>query len=205
MSKPDSWRARSSRPGAVIDMFSRTGLRMIGMKLNHMSVAQALEFYGPVEEVLEQKLAPVAARRAMAAIKGELGFSLPKGSMKKLVELVGLPYARHQFEQIISFMTGRCPSDCTAAERDSAGLVKSLVIVYEGEDAVSKIRDVLGPTDPSKAPGGTVRSEFGSNIMVNTAHASDSPENAAREIAILRMQQNSFAPIVRGAIAEIGH
>jgi len=204
MIKPDSWRARSSRPGAVIDMFSRTGLRMIGMKLNHMSVAQALEFYGPVKGVLEQKLAPVAARRAMAAIKGELGFSLPKGSMKKLVELVGLPYARHQFEQIISFMTGRCPSDCTMAERESVGLVKSLVIVYEGEDAVSKIRDVLGPTDPSKAPGGTVRSEFGSNIMVNTAHASDSPENAAREIGILRMQENSFAPIVRQAIAEIG-
>ncbi len=204
MIKPDSWRARSSRPGAVIDMFSRTGLRMIGMKLNYMSVAQALEFYGPVEEVLQRKLAPVAARRALAAVKAELGFSLPRGSLKKLVDLVGVPYARHQFEEIVNFMTGRRPSDCTRDELREDGLVKSLVIVYEGEEAVGKIRDVLGPTDPSKAPGGTVRSEFGSNIMVNTAHASDSPENAAREIGVLRMQENSFGPMVRRAIAELG-
>lgn len=205
MIKPDSWRTRSSRPGAVIDMFSRTGLRMIGMKLNRMSVSQALEFYGPVATALETKLAPVAARRALAAIEGELGFTLPKGSLEKLVKLAGLPYARHQFEQIVTFMTGRCPSDCTPGERDRAGLVKSLVIVYEGEDAVAKIRDVLGPTDPSKAPGGTVRSEFGSSIMVNTAHASDSPENAAREIEILRMRESIFADVVRRAIAEIGN
>lgn len=204
MIKPDSWRTRSSRPGAVIDMFSRTGLRMIGMKLNRMSVAQALEFYGPVATTLETKLAPVAARRALAAIEGELGFTLPKGSLEKLVKLAGLPYARHQFEQIVNFMTGRCPSDCSPTELTRDGLVKSLVIVYEGEDAVAKIRDVLGPTDPSKAPGGTVRSEFGSSIMINTAHASDSPENAAREIEILHMRESIFADVVRRAIAEIG-
>jgi nucleoside diphosphate kinase len=205
MIKPDSWRTRSSRPGAVIDMFSRTGLRMIGMKLNHMSVDQALEFYGPVAGVLEKKLAPVAARRALAAIEGELGFSLPKGALDELVNLAGLPYARHQFEQIVTFMTGRCPSECSAEEQSRDGLVKSLVIVYEGEDAVAKIREVLGPTDPSKAPGGTVRSEFGSNIMVNTAHASDSPENAAREIGILRMRESIFADVIRRTIAEIGN
>ncbi len=51
--------------------------------------------------------------------------------------------------------------------------------VYQGVDAVRKIREVLGPTDPSKAPPGTIRREFGSTIMVNAAHASDSPENAA--------------------------
>jgi nucleoside diphosphate kinase len=189
----------------VIDMFSRTGLRMIGMKLNHMSVDQALEFYGPVAGVLEKKLAPVAARRALAAIEGELGFSLPKGALDELVNLAGLPYARHQFEQIVTFMTGRCPSECSAEEQSRDGLVKSLVIVYEGEDAVAKIREVLGPTDPSKAPGGTVRSEFGSNIMVNTAHASDSPENAAREIGILRMRESIFADVIRRTIAEIGN
>jgi nucleoside diphosphate kinase len=202
MIKPDSWRTRSSRPGAVIDMFSRTGLRMIGMKLNRMSVAQALEFYGPVEDVLKRKLAPVAARRALAAIEGELGFALPKGSMEALTNLAGLPYARHQFEQIVNFMTGRRPSDCTPADLKRDGLVKSLVIVYEGEDAVTKIRTVLGPTDPSKAPGGTVRSEFGSNIMVNTAHASDSPENAIREMGILKMHESNFSEVVQRAIAE---
>ena len=48
------------------------------------------------------------------------------------------------------------------------------VKVHEGVEAVRKIRDVLGPTDPSKAPPGSIRREFGQTIMVNAAHASDS-------------------------------
>lgn len=47
--KPDNWQFASSRPGTIIDMFSRTGLRIIGCKVQRMSVAQALEFYGPVK------------------------------------------------------------------------------------------------------------------------------------------------------------
>jgi len=46
----------------------------------------------------------------------------------------------------------------------------------------AKIREVLGPTDPAKAPPGSIRREFGSTIMVNAAHASDSPDNARREM-----------------------
>ena len=71
-----------------------------------------------------------------------------------------------------------------------------MVLIYEGENAVSKIRDVLGPTDPTKAPGGTIRREFGSNIMVNTAHASDSPENAKREMGIVRITENNCCKII---------
>ncbi|MEJ0088931.1 MAG: nucleoside-diphosphate kinase [Limisphaerales bacterium] len=55
------------------------------------------------------------------------------------------------------------------------GTQKCIALVYEGVGAVNKIRDVLGPTDPSKAPPGSIRREFGSTIMVNAAHASDSP------------------------------
>jgi nucleoside diphosphate kinase len=69
--------------------------------------------------------------------------------------------------------------------------------VYEGPDAVRKIRDVLGPTDPAKAPPGSIRREFGSNLMVNAAHASDSVENAAREMAIIRLgEENAFRRMV---------
>ena len=56
---------------------------------------------------------------------------------------------------------------------------------YEGPDAVAKIRDILGATDPTKARPGSIRREFGTNIMVNAAHASDSVENARREMRIL--------------------
>jgi nucleoside diphosphate kinase len=64
--------------------------------------------------------------------------------------------------------------------------------VYEGHEAIRKIRDVLGPTDPSKAPPGSIRREFGSTIMVNAAHASDSVENAGRELGIVRMAQENL-------------
>ena len=65
-------------------------------------------------------------------------------------------------------------------------------LVYEGVNAVNKIRDVLGPTDPAKAPPGSIRREFGSSIMINAAHASDSPDNARREMAIVRVEDNAF-------------
>ncbi|TAK96564.1 MAG: nucleoside-diphosphate kinase, partial [Verrucomicrobia bacterium] len=55
---------------------------------------------------------------------------------------------------------------------------------------------VLGPTDPSKAPPGSIRREFGSNIMVNAAHASDAPENAQREMAIVKVGENGFKRVV---------
>ena len=47
--KPDNWRHPSSRPGNIIDMLSRTGLRIVGCKVHRMSVNDALEFYGPVQ------------------------------------------------------------------------------------------------------------------------------------------------------------
>jgi nucleoside diphosphate kinase len=61
---------------------------------------------------------------------------------------------------------------------------------------VRKIRDVLGPTDPSKAPPGSIRREFGQTIMVNAAHASDSEDNASREIGIVNVGENNFKGII---------
>ena len=59
-----------------------------------------------------------------------------------------------------------------------------------------KIRDVLGPTDPSKAPPGSIRREFGQTIMINAAHASDSEENARREFSIVKPGENIFRQVV---------
>ena len=66
----------------------------------------------------------------------------------------------------------------------------------KGEDAIRKIRNVLGPTDPGKAPVGTVRREFGSNIMVNSAHASSSLENARREMNVVSIHKNICSEII---------
>ena len=62
--------------------------------------------------------------------------------------------------------------------------------------APHKILDVLGPTDPAKAPPGSIRKEFGQTIMINAAHASDSVENAKREMAIVRVEENNFKALI---------
>jgi len=59
-----------------------------------------------------------------------------------------------------------------------------VVQVLEAENAVKAYRDVMGATDPAKAEKGTIRKEFAENIERNSAHGSDSAENAAAEIAL---------------------
>ena len=55
--------------------------------------------------------------------------------------------------------------------------------VLEGENAVAKNREIMGATDPKKADKGTIRADLAESIEANTAHGSDSAENAAIEIA----------------------
>ena len=58
----------------------------------------------------------------------------------------------------------------------------SIPMVVEGENAINRVRDLMGATDPSKAAPGTIRREFASSIESNVVHGSDSPESAAFEI-----------------------
>ncbi len=58
-----------------------------------------------------------------------------------------------------------------------------VVQVLEGENAIAKYREVMGATNPENADAGTIRKEFAESIEANSAHGSDSPENAAIEIA----------------------
>jgi nucleoside-diphosphate kinase len=57
-----------------------------------------------------------------------------------------------------------------------------VVQVLEGENAVARNREVMGATDPKKAAPGTIRKDFAVDIEANSAHGSDSLENAANEI-----------------------
>jgi len=195
--KPDNWTHNSSRPGTIIDMFSRTGLRIIGIKVHRFSLEEALDFYGPVEGVLKEKLAAGYSKRAQQLLRKEFKVKLSRDMIKMLNTEFGVECARDQFMQIVEFMSGKRPGSYSNKEMKKPGNVKCMILVYEGENAVTKIRDVLGPTDPLKAPDGTVRREFGSNVMVNTAHASDSRESFEREQNIVRINQNSVASIIR--------
>ena len=58
-----------------------------------------------------------------------------------------------------------------------------IALVLEGENAIAKNRELMGPTDPSKAAAGTIRGDFGKSITRNTVHGSDAPETAITEIA----------------------
>jgi len=58
-----------------------------------------------------------------------------------------------------------------------------IIAALEGDEVVQRVRDLLGPTDSSKAAKGTIRGDFGSGMMTNVVHASDSVENAQAELA----------------------
>ena len=58
-----------------------------------------------------------------------------------------------------------------------------LVMTLEGENAITRWRELMGATDPAKAAPGTIRKDFASSIEANAVHGSDSPESAAFEIA----------------------
>ena len=194
--KPDNFRFPSARPGNIVDMLSRTGLYIIAIKVHHMSVGEAEEFYGPVRAVLREKLKDISGQRARVALEKEFAFGLDPQTEKNLGEVMGPLFAEQQFSQIVKFMTGRRPEDCSGPAKAQPGLEKILAVVYEGPDAVAKIRSVLGPTDPRKAPPGTIRRELGQDIMVNAAHASDSAENAQREMKIIGARNNDLRPLV---------
>ncbi len=81
-------------------------------------------------------------------------------------------YAEHKekpfFGDLVAFIT--------------SGPVVAMVVV--GENAVKAVRTMMGPTNPADAPPGTIRGDFALNLRENVIHSSDSPESAAREIAI---------------------
>jgi nucleoside-diphosphate kinase len=66
--------------------------------------------------------------------------------------------------------------------------------VLEGENAVLKNREIMGATDPKKAAPGTIRADLAESIEANTVHGSDSPENAAIEIAYFFAQTEIHSP-----------
>ena len=194
--KPDNFKFPNGRPGNVIDFFSRTGLYIVGAKVLPMSTAQAMEFYGPVREFLRAKLKDGVSAKAKEILEKEFGFKIGAEDQKALGEILGPIQGDSQFDNIVRFMSGHAPGEIPEADWTKPGTQKCIALVYEGVGAVNKIREVLGPTDPSKAPPGSIRREFGSTIMVNAAHASDSPDNAKREFGIVKPGENNFKQVV---------
>ena len=102
----------------------------------------------------------------------ENGLRVIASKMKRLTqtEVEGF-YAEHKgrefYEPLVAYMM-------------SAPVI---VQVLEGENAILKNREIMGATDPAKAAAGTIRADFARSVRENSAHGSDSPESAAREIS----------------------
>ncbi len=201
--KPDNFKFATGRPGNVIDFFSRTGLYIVGAKVFRMSTAQAMEFYGPVREFLRTKLKDGVSAKAKELLEKEFSFKISEADQKTLGDILGPLQGDSQFDNIVRFMSGRAPGEIPKSDWDKPGTEKCIALVYEGVGAVNKIRDVLGPTDPSKAPPGSIRREFGSTIMVNAAHASDSADNAKREFGIVKPGENNFKQVVEETYGKV--
>jgi nucleoside-diphosphate kinase len=60
----------------------------------------------------------------------------------------------------------------------------TLALVLEGREAVAVVRQIMGPTDGTKAAPGTIRGDYALSVQNNLIHGSDSPENAAAEIQL---------------------
>lgn len=96
-----------------------------------------------------------------------LGVKMLKLSPAQAESFYGVHKARPFFPDLVKFMTsGPC-----------------VVMAIEGESAVTRYREVMGPTDSTKAPAGTIRGQFGSTIERNAVHGSDGPDTAKQEIS----------------------
>ena len=121
-------------------------------------------------------LKPDATRRNLTgrinALFEEAGLRIVAQKRIQLTEAVaGAFYAVHKERPFYASLV----SSMTAAP--------VVVQVLEGENAVSRHREAMGATDPKKAEPNTVRAQFAESIEANSVHGSDSPENAATEIA----------------------
>jgi nucleoside-diphosphate kinase len=67
-----------------------------------------------------------------------------------------------------------------------------IMLALQGDNIVQKVRDLLGPTDSRKAAKGTIRGDFGTEMMKNVVHASDSDENAKLELARFFLPEEIF-------------
>ncbi len=128
---------------------------------------------------------PDAVQRALAGqvISRLENKGLKIVAMKMLhmdTDLAQRHYAIHKgkafFDELVAFIT-------------SSPLI---AIVFQGESAVQIIRQMMGETDPAKAPGGTIRGDFGIDVGHNLVHGSDSPENASKEIDLFFSREEIF-------------
>lgn len=127
-------------------------------------------------------------QRTFSIIKPDATNRNLTGAINAKIEAAGLriiaqkriKITKEQAETFYAVHAGKPFFDGLVAFMCSAPVV---VQVLEGDDAIASYRTLMGKTDPAEAAPGTIRSEFAVSKGENSVHGSDSPENAAIEIA----------------------
>lgn len=132
--KPDAVEKQAT--GAILKAIQDKGLRVIGLKMLHLTEQQARGFYA-------------------------------------------VHKARPFYADLVKFMT--------------SGPV--VVVALEGDGAIARWRELMGPTDSTKAPKGTIRGDWGTDVERNAAHGSDAAETARVEIAYWFNATEMQAPV----------
>ncbi len=165
--KPDS--VKRGIIGEIISRFERAGLKIVGLKMIWMSKKQAEEFYYADDNWLIS-----VGNKTISRYK-ELGLDPKQEFNTEDPKIIGKIIR----QWLIDFIT--------------SGPV--VAIVLEGVNAVDVVRKLIGPTEPAKAPPGTIRGDFAhisiayanwnKIVLRNVVHASETEKDALREIFIL--------------------
>jgi nucleoside-diphosphate kinase len=127
--------------------------------------------------------------RSLILVKPDAVVRGLSGAILSRVEMEGLKMVALKMLQIDEDLATRHYS----AHREKPffpGLIKYITsapvvaAVFEGENAVARIRGLMGPTNPAVAPAGTIRRDFGIDVERNAIHGSDSVETAEKEISL---------------------
>lgn len=130
-----------------------------------MAVERTISIIKP-DAVAKNVIGQIYARFEGAGLK-IVAANMMHLSQQTAEEFYGVHRERPFFKDLVAFMV--------------SGPV--MVQVLEGDNAITKNRDLMGATDPKKAAPGTIRADFADSIDANAVHGSDSPETAKQEIA----------------------
>jgi nucleoside-diphosphate kinase len=134
--------------------------------------------YGEIKLAITRTLTIIKPDAVKANNIGNIIQILDKNQLK-IVAMRMMHLSKKQAEGFYAVHSAR-PFFGSLTDFMSSGPV--VVMALEGEDAIPKLRNLMGATDPAKADAGTVRKLYGTNIEFNAIHGSDAPETAAFEI-----------------------
>jgi nucleoside-diphosphate kinase len=123
----------------------------------------------------ETKLKIVGAK--MVSVKKELAEAHYSELRQRLIEKLGEEKGKATFQEVLKYIQGEYHTN------------RVMALVYEGDDAIQKIRELAGATNPEEANPTTIRGKFGrinskTNVLENVMHVSDSERCAKREIQL---------------------